>query len=110
MLTKILSLQGKKFKNRIRMTIEIEIIEPRAQKLLEELVNLNLIKFVQSKRKKAKSKVVVEALPTRAEIKAGLMESAKEVRAAIRGEIKLRSIYDVLDEMEAEQKNQKMML
>lgn len=82
------------------MTYEIEIIEPRAQKLLEELVNLNLIKFVQSKRKKVKKKVVEDAPPTRAEIKIGLMESAMEVKAAIEGKIKLRSAWDVLAELE----------
>ena len=84
------------------MTYEIEIIEPRAQKLLEELVNLNLIKFIT--RKKANKLPAVDAPPTREEVKAGWAENKREVAAAIRGEIKLRSAWDVLAELEAEQK------
>ncbi len=85
------------------MTYEIEIIEPRAQKLLEELANLNLIKFIQSHRKKLDDTIVDEAPPTREEIKAGWAENAREVRAAMHGEIKLRSAYDILSELEIEQ-------
>lgn len=47
-----------------------------------------------------------DLVPTKAEVLAGLMESAKEVEAAIQGKIKLRSIYEVLDEIEEEQKLQ----
>ena len=74
------------------MTYEIEIIEPRAQKLLEELANLNLIKFVWRKNGHT---------ITREEHLAGLAESVKEVNAAIRGNIKLRSAYDLLAELES---------
>ncbi len=82
------------------MTYEIEIIEPRAQKLLEELANLNLIKFVQSKRRKVQEAVTEKPPFTREEILAGLKESAMEVNAAMRGEIKLRSAWEVLAEIE----------
>lgn len=78
------------------MTYEIEILEPRAQKILEELANLNLIKFVKSNRKKE----VMGDAPTREEVLAGLKESALEANAAIRGDLKLRSAWDVLSEME----------
>lgn len=43
--------------------------------------------------------------PTKQEYFAGLMESAREVEAAIQGKTKLRSAYDVLAELEAEQNN-----
>jgi hypothetical protein len=76
------------------MTYEIEIIEPRAQKLLEELANLNLIKFIWRKN----SDTI-----TREEHLAGLAESVKDVNAAIRGDIKLRNAYDLLAELEAEE-------
>lgn len=75
------------------MTYEIEIIEPRAKKLLEELANLNLIKFVLTKNSQNM---------TREEHLEGLSESIKEVNAAIKGDIKLRSAYDLLAELEAE--------
>ena len=75
------------------MTYEIEIIEPRAQKLLEELANLNLIKFIWRKN----SETV-----THEEHLAGLSESVKEVNAAIRGDIKLRNAYNLLAELETE--------
>jgi hypothetical protein len=84
------------------MTYEIEIVEPRAKKLLQELANLNLIKFVQPRRRKPVA--AEDAPPTREEILAGLADAAREINASIRGEIQLRSIYDVLDEMEAEEK------
>ena len=89
------------------MNYEIEIIEPRAKRILEELANLNLIKFIQPKNKiqKVTKKTTEEPLPTREEIKAGLIESAQDVAAALRGEIKLKSAWAVLDELEAEQKS-----
>ena len=75
------------------MTIEIEIIEPRAQRLLEELVNLNLIKFI----KNSPSNV-----PTHKEHSEGLSKSIQDVNAAMRGEIKLRNAWDLLKELENE--------
>jgi hypothetical protein len=90
------------------MTYEIEIIEPRAQKLLEELVNLNLIKFIRTKPTIEDNSE--ELPPTREEIKEGWAENTRQVAAAIRGDIKLPSIYDVLEEMENEQKLEKKLL
>ena len=95
------------------MTYELEIIEPRAKRLLEELMSLNLIRFIKKQdvapalrsEEYALDETVGEAAPSREEIKAGLMASAMEVKAAIKGDIKLRSIYEVLDEIEAEQKS-----
>ncbi len=43
--------------------------------------------------------------PTKQEYLAGLMESAREVESAIQGKTQLRSAYDVLAELEAEQNN-----
>ncbi len=45
----------------------------------------------------------VEDRQPKEEILAGLMESAREVEAALQGKTKLRSAYDVLAELEAEQ-------
>jgi hypothetical protein len=84
------------------MTFKIEVLEPHGQERLEELFNLKLIKFVKTPSRKRK--VDTEPVQSREEILAGFADSVREVRAAIRGEIQLRSIYDVLDEMEAEQK------
>ena len=74
------------------MTIEIELVEPRAQKLLEELANLNLIKFVRSPQTDL----------THSEHVQGLSESIRDVNAAMRGEIKLRNAWDLLAELETE--------
>jgi hypothetical protein len=84
------------------MTFKIEVLEPRGKEQLEELANLKLIKFVKTQSRKRK--IGTEPVQSREEILAGFEESVRDVRAAIRGEIQLRSIYDVLDEMEAEQK------
>jgi hypothetical protein len=80
------------------MTYEIEILEPSVQKIIEELANLNLIKFVRRQSGKE-----AEETTTRAEVLAGWAENVKEVRASIRGEKKLKSAYQLLAELEEEQ-------
>ena len=82
------------------MTYEIEIIEPKAKKLLEELVNLKLIKFVNRKNKV--EKIVIDDIPTKAEILAGIAESVRDVNAAMRGEKRLPNIWDALDNLDKE--------
>lgn len=82
--------------------LKIEVLEPHGKERLEELANLKLIKFVKTQSRKRK--VATEPVQSREEILAGFAESVRDVKAAMRGEIQLRSIYDVLDEMEAEQK------
>jgi hypothetical protein len=84
------------------MTYEIEIIEPRARQLLEELVNLNLIKFITVKHS-SNDTSMDELPPTQEEIKAAWGDNAREVAAAIRGEKPLRSAYDLLAELQATQ-------
>jgi hypothetical protein len=66
------------------MTYEIEIIEPKAKKLLEELVNLKLIKFVNRKNKV--EKIVIDESPTKAEVLVGITESVRDVNAAMQGQ------------------------
>jgi hypothetical protein len=72
------------------MTYELEIIEPRAKRLLEELMSLNLIRFV---KKQEVDKVVPV---TREERLAGLAESVAEINADMRGDIQLPTIWEVL--------------
>jgi hypothetical protein len=65
--------------------------------------------FKRMKIKTIPAKKVVEAEDrplTREEHLTGLSESFRDVKRAIRGEIQLRSIYDVLAEMKAEQKQE----
>ena len=38
-------------------TYTIEILEPKAKKLLDDLANLNLIKFQESKNRKEKKEI-----------------------------------------------------
>ena len=83
------------------MTYEIEIIEPRAQKLLEELMHLNLIRFIKIKQPKKKVDVVPPT--TKAERLAGLAEAVQEINADMRGEIQLPTIWEALAEMEQEE-------
>jgi hypothetical protein len=82
------------------MTFKIEVLEPHGKERLEELVNLKLIKFVKTPSRKRK--VDKEPVQSREEILAGFADSVREVRAAIKGEIKLRSAWDVLAELEQE--------
>ena len=82
------------------MTFKIEVLEPRGKERLEELANLQLIKFVKTQTRKRK--VETEPSQSREEILAGFAESVREVQAAIRGKIKLRSAWDVLAELEQE--------
>jgi hypothetical protein len=83
------------------MTYEIEIIEPRAQRLLEELMNLNLIRFIKIKQPKAKKEETVPPI-TKAERLTGLAQSVQEINADMRGEIQLPTIWEALAEMEKE--------
>ncbi len=65
--------------------------------------------FKRMKIKIIPAKKIVEdenRLLTREEHLAGLAESFRDVKRAIRGEIQLRNIYDVLAEMKAEQKQE----
>jgi hypothetical protein len=81
------------------MTYELEIIEPRAKRLLEELMSLNLIRFV-------KKQEIDKVTPvTREERLAGLAESVAEINADMRGDIQLPTIWEALAEMEKEEEN-----
>jgi hypothetical protein len=79
------------------MTYELEIIEPRAKRLLEKLMSLNLIRFV-------KKQEVDKVTPvTKEERLAGLAESVAEINADMRRDIQLPTIWEALAEMEKEE-------
>ena len=88
------------------MTYEIEIIEPRAQKLLEELANLNLIKFIQTKRKKTNTAIVLEpkqdSVISKAEFLAEFKESIEWMNAHKRGEVEAPSFEESMAQMRKE--------
>ena len=77
------------------MTYELEIIEPRAKRLLEELMSLNLIRFIK--------KQDLAPSVSREERLAGLAESVAEINADMRGEKQLPTIWEALAEMEKEE-------
>ena len=73
------------------MIFEIEIIEPRVQKLLEELVNLNLIKLVNLNQDNVPQRVVNE-----------IVDGLENIEKYEQGEIELTDAYDLLKELRAE--------
>ena len=73
------------------MIFEIEIIEPRVQKLLEELVNLNLIKLVNLNQDNVPQRVVNE-----------IVDGLVNIEKYEHGEIELTDAYDLLKELRAE--------
>ena len=75
------------------MTYEIETIDPSIQPLLESLANLKIITF------RCKSVEEIEGR-TREEVMAGWVESVRDIRADMRGEIQLKSAYVLLAELE----------
>ena len=75
------------------MIFEIEIIEPRVQKLLEELVNLNLIKFVSRNSNQ-------DNVPQR--VANDIVEGLKNIEKYETGEIELTDAYDLLKELRTE--------
>lgn len=87
------------------MTYEIEILEPKAKKLLEELANLQLIRFIS--RPSKISKPTVDNAPTKGDILAGIAESVRDVNAAMRGEKILPNIWDALDDLDKEIESEK---
>ena len=79
------------------MTYELEIIEPRAKRLLEELMSLNLIRFIK------KQEVDKVEPVTREQRLAGLADAVAEINADMRGEIQLPTIWEALADMEKEE-------
>jgi hypothetical protein len=82
------------------MTYTIQLLDPRAQNLLDALVNLNLIKFVHPANN---LEIVVqngEKSRSKAEHLADIAQSFRDMKAHIRGEIELPTMDDVLNSME----------
>jgi hypothetical protein len=82
------------------MTYTIQLLDPRAQNLLDALVNLNLIKFVNPANN---LEIVVrdeEKPRSKAEHLADIAQSFRDMKAHIRGEIELPTMDDVLNSME----------
>lgn len=80
------------------MTYEIEIIEPSVQKIIQELANLNLLKF----RPKSKSVKKTEENHSRKEVLEGWQENVNELRGAIKEGKPMRSAWALLAELEKE--------
>ena len=78
------------------MTYTIQLLEPRVQKILEELAQLNLIKFIHPVE--ALENTSVKEKRKKAHL-AGFAESVREMNAHLRGEIELPNMQDVLKEM-----------
>jgi hypothetical protein len=80
------------------MTYIIRLLDPRAQALLEALVNMNMVDMTQvsesvdkiaAKRKEIKTKRLSE-----------IAESLQEVKAHRRGEIELQTLNEFLKELD----------
>jgi hypothetical protein len=81
------------------MTYIIQLLDPRAQNLLDALVHLNLIKLVQPVSLEVVA-VHEEKQRTKAEHLADIAQSFRDMKAHIRGEIELPTMDDVLNAME----------
>jgi hypothetical protein len=77
-----------------KMTYTIQLLEPRAQKLLEELAQLNLIKFIHNM-----DNPPVKRVKRKPADLAGFAESIQEMNAHAKGAIQLPNMDDVLKEM-----------
>lgn len=82
------------------MTYTIQLLDPRAQNLLDALVNLNLIKFVNPTNDLEISVHNEEKPRSKAEHLADIAQSFRDMKAHIRGEIELPTMDDVLNSME----------
>ena len=82
--------------------ITLRVEEHHFDLLLQFLKSLTYVE-VETKEAVAKNTVVELEPMTKEEVLIGFTASIRDVNAAMRGEIKLPSIYDVLDEIEVEQ-------
>ncbi len=82
------------------MTYMIQLLDPRAQNLLDALVHLNLIKFVNPPNNVEIAAIHEEKSRTKAEHLADIAQSFRDMKAHIRGEIELPTMDDVLNSME----------
>ena len=82
--------------------ITLRVEEHHFDLLLQFLKSLTYVE-VETKETVAKNTVVELEPMTKEEVLTGFAASIRDANAAMRGEKKLPSIYDVLDEIEAEQ-------
>jgi hypothetical protein len=82
------------------MTYTIQLLDPRAQNLLDALVNLNLIKFVHPTNHLENLVNDAEKPRSKAEHLADIAQSFRDMKAHIRGEMELPTMDDVLNSME----------
>ena len=82
--------------------ITLRVEENHFDLLLQFLKSLTYVE-VETKETTAKNAIVELEPMTKEAILTGFASSIRDANAAMRGEKKLPSIYDVLDEIEAEQ-------
>jgi hypothetical protein len=80
------------------MTYMIQLLAPHAQNLLDALVKLNLIKFVNPANNDQILVANEEKHHTKSEHLADIAQSFRDMKAPIRGEIALPTMDDILNE------------